>query len=169
MSPTLALAASIAVLGGLDTYLTATALPIPVWVTFIAWASFFACGGGVPGLVKSVASNWIGIVIASLCLLVISLAPGSPVVAAVSVGVGSGLMILAASAGFLGYPPAIVFGFASLVGTTQATGHGVLDGGITHPTLVAGFSMLVGALFGIVSEMLAQALTQRSTAPATVR
>ena len=113
MPPTLALATSIAVLGGLDTYLTATALPIPVWVTFIGWASFFACGGGVSGLVKSVASNWIGIVIASLCLLVISFAPGSPVVAAVSVGVGSGLMILAASAGFLGYPPAIVFGFAA--------------------------------------------------------
>ncbi|MFB0493565.1 hypothetical protein ABIE45_006221 [Methylobacterium sp. OAE515] len=78
-------------------------------------------------------------------------------------------MILAASAGFLGYPPAIVFGFASLVGTTQATGRGVLDAALTHPTLVAGFSMLVGALFGIVSEMLAKMLTERPRAPAPAR
>lgn len=169
MPPTLALASSIAVLGGLDTYLTATALPIPVWVTFIAWASFFACGGGLAGLVKSVTSNWVGIVIASLCLLAITTAPGSPTLAAVSVGLGSGLMILAASAGFLGYPPAIVFGFASLVGTTQATGHGVLDAGLAHPTLVAGFSMLVGALFGLVSEMLAKALTERPRVAAPAR
>ncbi len=166
MSPTLALAISIAVLGGLDTYLTATLLPIPVWVTFIAWASFFACGGGVSGLSRSIASNWIGILIASLCLLVMTVAPTSPLLAAVSVGFGSGVMILAASAGFLGYPPAIVFGFASLVGTTQVTGRGVLDLGLTHPTLVAGFSMLVGALFGFVSERLAKALTERPAAAA---
>lgn len=48
MTPLLALTTSIAVLGGIDTYLTGTILPIPVWVTFIAWASFFACGGGQP-------------------------------------------------------------------------------------------------------------------------
>jgi hypothetical protein len=169
MPPVLALATSIAILGGLDTYLTATVLPIPVWVTFIAWASFFACGGGVPGFVKSIASNWVGILIASTCLLVISAAPNAPVLAAVSVGLGSGLMILVAAAGFLGYPPAIVFGFASLVGTTQATGHGVLDAGLAHPALVAGFSMLVGALFGIVSEVFAKVLTQRPGAAAPAR
>jgi hypothetical protein len=45
----------------------------------------------------------------------------------------------------------------------------VLDAELTHPTLVAGFSMLVGALFGIVSEMLAKALTERSGAAAPAR
>lgn len=169
MHSTLALTTSIAVLGGFYTDLTATVFPILVWVTLIAWASFFACGGGVPGLVNSVASNWIGILIASLCLLVISVAPASPALAAISVGLSSGPMILAASAGFLGSPPAIVFGFASYVGTTQATGHGVLDGGIAHPTLVAGLSMLVGALFGVLSEMLAKALTERPGSAAHVR
>ena len=102
MPQTLALATSIAVLGGLDTFLTATVLPIPVWVTFIAWASFFACGGGRAGLVKSVVSNWIGVAIARLCLVVMSAAPASPVRAGGAVGLGSGAMVLAASAGFLG-------------------------------------------------------------------
>lgn len=169
MPPTIALATSIAVLGGLDTYLTATLLRIPVWVTFIAWASFFACGGGIGGMVRSIASNLTGILIASSCLMVVEVAPASAVLAGLSVGLGSGMMILAASSGFLGYPPAIVVGFASLVGTVQATGHGVLEAGIAHPTLVAGLSMLVGALFGIASEILAKALTERPGATDAAR
>ncbi|WP_329955914.1 DUF1097 family protein [Cupriavidus necator] len=35
-----------------DTYLTATVFPVPVWATFIAWASFFVVGGGTAGFVK---------------------------------------------------------------------------------------------------------------------
>src|ERR1700712_5492174 len=120
MTPLIALTVSIAVLGGIDTYLTATILPIPVWVTFIAWASFFACGGGGAGFVKSILSNVTGIVIATLSLLPIRLKP-SPAWAGVCVGLGSGAMILMSATKPLGYPPAIVFGFACLVGTTVAT------------------------------------------------
>ena len=51
-------------------------------------------------------------------------------------------------------PPAIVFGFASFVGTTAATGHGHNDiRSLANPTLVAAVSMLVGGLFGFVSEI----------------
>ncbi|WP_341511250.1 DUF1097 domain-containing protein [Bradyrhizobium sp. ISRA442] len=165
MTPLLALTISIAVLGGVDTYLTATVLPIPVWVTFIAWASFFACGGTSAGFVKSVASNWIGVIISSFCLLAIAAAPGSAAFAAVSVGLGSGAMILASSHRALGFPPAIVFGFASTVGTVAATGSPITDASITNPALTAAFSILVGAAFGFVSEKFADVLvTRRATA-----
>ena len=60
MSPRVASMISLGVLGAIDTYLTGTVFPVPVWVTFIAWASFFACGGGQQGLMKSVVSNWTG-------------------------------------------------------------------------------------------------------------
>jgi len=43
---------SIGVLGAVDTYVTATLILVPVWVTFIAWASFFICrssGGSKEG------------------------------------------------------------------------------------------------------------------------
>src|ERR1700712_3008181 len=103
-----ALTISIPVLAFIDTYLTATILPLPVWVTFVGWASFFACGGGMAGLVKSVVSNWIGVVIASCSLLVIAAAPGLPFVAAPAGGVGSGAMIVVSGVPFLRYPPAIV-------------------------------------------------------------
>jgi hypothetical protein len=160
--PLIALTISITVLACRDAYLTATILPIPVWVTFIAWASFFACGGGGSGFVKSVLSNWIGVIIATVSLLAISMLPASPVFAAISVGLGSGLMILVSALPRHGYPPAIVFGFASLVGTVAATGHRVTEVGITHRTLIAGLSMLVGALFGFVLEGFTNVLAVRA-------
>lgn len=169
MTPLIALTISIAVLGGVDTYLTATILPIPVWVTFIAWASFFACGGGTAGFVKSVLSNWTGVLIATLSLLAITAMPTSPAWAAICVGVGSGAMVLASAAKVLGYPPAIVFGFASFVGTVVATNHPVTQGGLSHPTLVAALSMLVGACFGYVSEVFAARLTARAPVSAEAR
>ncbi len=164
MSSYLALTISIGVLGGIDTFLTATVLPIPVWVTFLAWASFFAVGGGRAGLIKSVASNWTGIVIATVSLLVAGAAGGSALAAAICVGLGSAAMILATKLPLTSFPPAIVFGFASFVGTTAATGQSVTTLGLANPTLVAAFSMLVGALFGYVSEIFANALATRPAA-----
>jgi hypothetical protein len=158
----LALTISIGVLGAIDTYLTATVLPIPVWVTFIAWASYFAVGGGgSAGLLKSVVSNWTGIVIATISLMVAGAAGGSPIAAAICVGLGSAAMILATRITLTSFPPAIVFGFASFVGTTAATGHGPMTPGLANPTLVAAVSMLVGGLFGFVSEIVANALAAR--------
>jgi len=161
MSSYVALIISIGALAVADTYLTATILPIPVWVTFIAWASFFACGGGRAGWLQSVASNWAGILIAAVSLFCIGLLGGSPGAAAICVGIGSAAMIVVTKIRLIPYPPAIVFGFASFVGTTVATGHGVTTAGIDNPILVAGFAMLLGACFGFVSEMVANALTTR--------
>ena len=161
MSPLMALTTSIAILGGVDTYLTATIMPIPVWVTFIGWASFFACGGGSAGFVKSIISNWTGAVIASLSLLGIAAVPDSPVVAGICVGIGSGAMILASAHRVLGFPPAIVFGFASTVATMVATGHPITERGIQNPLLIAAVSLLVGDIYGFVSEKFSEILTAR--------
>jgi hypothetical protein len=152
---------SLGILGAIDTYLTATILPIPVWVTFIAWASFFVCGGGKDGFITSVARNWMGIVIASLTLLVIGMAPAHPAIAAVCVGLGTSAMVAAASIPLLAFTPAIVFGFASLVGTTAATGKSVMTGDLSHPTIVAAVAMLVGASFGYASELLTNMLAAK--------
>lgn len=157
---------SLGVLGAIDTYLTATALPVPVWVTFIAWASFFACGGGQHGFVKSVASNATGIVIASLTLLTIHFGIQDPVFAAICVGVGTSAMILASAVPLLSFPPAIVFGFASTVGTMAATGKSMVTADITHPTIIAAVAMLVGAAFGFASEV-GTNLLARKTATAS--
>jgi hypothetical protein len=78
-------------------------------------------------------------------------------------------MVQASKVGLLSIIPAIVWGFASLVGTTFA-----LDTAVTtpvfigHPTLVAAAAMIVGATFGLLAELWANAMTSKSAAPAVV-
>ena len=163
-----ALSISIGVLGGVATLLTATILTIPVWVIFIAWASFFILGGGRDGLVRSIASNLTGIVIASLTLLVIHALGGGTVVAAVAVGLGSAAMVQASKIGLLSKIPAIVWGFASTVGTVAATGYGITTTSINNPALVAALAMILGAVFGIASEYWGAAMTARPVAEPAV-
>jgi hypothetical protein len=156
-----ALTVSIGVLAVVDTYITATVFPVPVWVTFIAWASFFVVGGGPAGFVRSVASNLVGLAIASLSLLAISSLGSAPMAAAICVGVGSASMVQASKLKLLNILPAVVWGFASTVGTMVATGHAITTPGIQNPALVAAAALVTGALFGAVSEMAADALTHK--------
>ena len=149
---------SIGMLAFIDTWLTATIFPVPVCVTFIAWASFFVLGGGQMGFIKSVASNLTGLVISWLALLAIGTISSTPVGAALAVGVGSALMVQASRIKLLDVLPAIVWGFASTVGTTIATGKAITTVGIGNPALVAAAALITGAVFGIVSETLGDAL-----------
>lgn len=144
---------SLGVLATADTYLTATILPVPVWVTFIAWASFFACGGGQAGFVKSIASNLTGIVIGSLTLLAIHFGAQNPIYAAVCVGIGTAAMALVSIVPLLSFTPAVVFGFASAVGTMVATGKSIVTIDVTHPTVIAAVAMLTGCCFGLASQV----------------
>jgi hypothetical protein len=77
---------SIGVLGAVDTYLTGTLIPLPVWVT------------------------------------------------------------------------AIVCGFASTVGTTVATGTPITTVSLANPAIVAGAAMVLGGVFGYLSEIWGDAL-----------
>lgn len=157
---------SIGVLGAIDTFLTATILPVPVWVTFIAWASFFIVGGKLAGLKRSVASNLSGILIASVTLIAISVMGGSPVIAAICVGLGSAAMVQASKLPLLSVLPAIVWGFASTVSTTVATGVPITTAGWDNPGLVAAVGVIVGGLFGYVSELWGDWMTKKESAPA---
>jgi hypothetical protein len=162
MKKTEALTVSIGVLAVIDTYVTATVFPVPVWVTFIAWASFFVVGGGPRGFVQSVASNLTGLFIASLSLLAIANAGPTPLVAAICVGAGSAAMVQVSKLKLLNVLPAIVWGFASTVATTVATGKAITTPGIQNPALVAAAALVTGAVFGIVSETFAEAMSHKA-------
>ncbi len=155
-----ALSVSIGVLGGVATLMTATVLTVPVWVIFIAWASFYILGAGPGGLVRSVASNLTGIAIASLTLLVIDAMGAGTAVAAIAVGVGSAAMVQASRVKLLSALPAIVWGFACTVGTVAVTGYEITTASITNPALIAALAMILGAVFGIASEYWANAMTR---------
>jgi len=153
---------SIGILGAIDTYLTATLILVPVWVTFIAWASFFILGGKASGLKQSLASNLTGIIIASLTLLAISVLNANPLVAAICVGVGSAAMVQASKVPLLTAIPAIVWGFASTVGTAIATSKPITTPGLENPALVAAAAMILGGVFGYLSELWGDAMTRES-------
>lgn len=159
-----ALTLSIGVLGGVAVAFTATVITVPIWVVFLAWASFFFVGGGPAGWVRSVASNLVGVLIAVASLYAAYLLGGSLVATAIAVGVGSALMVQASWVGLLSTTPAVVVGFASTVSTVAGTGVLVHEASISHPGLVAACACVLGATFGIASEYLATVMTK--TAPA---
>jgi hypothetical protein len=159
MSKVTALSISVGVFGLLSTLMTATIWPLPVWVLFLAWASFFFIGGGWTGLVKSVACNWTGILIATATLLSVHTMSGG-IWLSVAVGVGSFAMVQASRLPWISAAPAIVFGFAMTVGTMAATGNPITAAGLSHPALVAAITALVGAGFGLASELGAAALSR---------
>ncbi|NPT59159.1 DUF1097 domain-containing protein [Paraburkholderia elongata] len=150
---------SIGVLAVVDTWLTGTVFPVPVWVTFIAWASFFVLGGGTAGFVKSVASNLTGLLISSLTLFAIATTSNTAIAIAICVGIGNAAIVQASKIKLLDVLPAIVWGFASTVGTTVATGKAITTAGLSNPALVAAAALMTGAVFGFVSEVIGNALT----------
>jgi hypothetical protein len=147
---------SIGLLAVLDTWITGTVFPVPVWVTFIAWASFFVLGAGPGGFVKSVASNLAGLAISSLTLLGIATMSNTAFGIAVLVGIGSAAMVQASKIKLLDVLPAIVWGFASTVGTTVASGG--------NPALAAAAALVLGGVFGFASEILGDALCHKREA-----
>jgi hypothetical protein len=157
-----ALTLSIGVLGGLAVALTATVITVPIWVVFLAWASFFFVGGGISGWVRSVASNLVGVAIASASLYGAYLMGGSLLVTAIAVGVGSAVMVQASWTSLLSTTPAVVVGFASTVSTVAGTGSDITVTTISHPGLVAAVACVLGASFGLLSEYAATAMTRRS-------
>jgi len=164
-----ALAISIGILGGIATYLFLAdpfGLGLQIWAAFIGWASFYHCGGKSEGFVSSVLANLWGVVWATLTLLAFSrigLADmlTAPVWAGVCVAIGVGVMILGSNIPIFSAIPATVYGYAATAALALLTTGGVDN--LTMPTMenpavVVALSMVVGAIFGIISEWLAGSL-----------
>ena len=145
-----ALTLSIGVLGGIAVAFTAEVVTVPIWVVFLAWASFFFVGGGVTGWIRSVASNLVGVAIASASLFAAYLMGDSVLATAVAVGVGSAVMVQASWIPLLSTTPAVVVGFASTVSTVVGRGVGVTLTTNTHPGQIAAVPGVRGASLGLL-------------------
>jgi hypothetical protein len=165
-----ALAVSIGLLGGAATYLYLSdplLLGLQIWAAFIAWASFYHCGGKLQGFTSSILANLWGILWAVLTFLAIgrlgigdSLPPN--VWPAICVALGVGLMILGCKIPIFSAIPATVYGYAAVVafvllkaGTDTLTGPS-----LANPAVVIALSMIGGAIFGLISEAVAGALAK---------
>ena len=164
MSSNTALAISVGVLGAIATWLFLGPLggALAIWAAFIAWGCYFHCGGKEQGLQSAIVNNAAGAVIGGLTLLAAGAAIGASLPAAVwpaiCVGIGVAAMVLLANLPMFSVIPAQVYGFASVVAYTLMTADGAANltaGSMANPVVVIILSMIVGAVFGYVSEKVA--------------
>lgn len=152
-----ALAISIGALAFVATWLClGTGAGLQVWALFIGWGSFYHCGGKTEGLIKSVTNHIWGIVVAALALILVGSVAGSVVITSALVGLSVVVLVLGAHLPALSTIPAAVYGYAATAGFALLSGVAIGEAGamLKAAALVAA-SMVIGNLFGWVSEMLA--------------
>ncbi len=165
-----ALAFSIGILGGIATFLFLSpfAMGLQIWAAFVGWASFYHCGGKAEGLQKSVIANLWGVVVAVLTLLAVTrtgLADslGLPVWGGICVAVGAFILVIGAKIPALGAIPAGVYGFAATVAMTLLSANGLANltaPSLANPAVNIAISLVIGGIFGIVSEQVAGAMAK---------
>lgn len=167
-----ALAISISVLGALATYLALGPLGgvYLIWAAFVAWGAFYALGADVAALQKLVVCGIFGALVAWLVAVVILTVPlaaslGLPLWAALVVGAGVVVVVLAANFPALATIPATVFGFASsfayLLQTPDVLKSDVLLSlSLKNSLVVISLSLVAGGLFGLLSARWGAAMTK---------
>ena len=153
MKRLIALGISIGVLAGLW---TAFALSVPaiggyeapfvVWIGFAAWAVFYAAGGRVPGLTKTLGSTISGLLWGfALLWAATQVSEGSAVVLGVFVALAAFGMCVQAAVPLLAFIPGAFIGAAAYFG----------NAGVFWSTLI---SLIAGALLAFASELLADVI-----------
>ena len=167
MPALIALAASVGLLAVLDTWLfvgpLAETLPGLVWISFIAWGCHFHSGGGAKGSTTAIVGMSFGALVGMVAVILATgaLAGLGDFAAPVAVGLGAAVICLASAIPLLATIPASVYGFAAIAGPILLAEMSPTEAIV--PTIV---SIAIGAAFGYVSEMLANALTKKEGAPA---
>jgi hypothetical protein len=156
MDVLVALGVSIGILIAAWTYIAlGTAAALPVWAGIVAWGCFFAAGGKTTGLTKTIASNVSGVFWAFVALYLSASLPG---VGALSllVGVAALFMVLQSKIPALSFIPGAFLGAATAVSVVVGA-----EGKFPHPWARTVVALVLGAVFGYLSEMLAGAIARK--------
>mgnify|MGYP001187649203 CR=1 FL=1 len=162
MPARLALATSISLLAVLDTWLfvgpLVIALPAFVWVSFLAWGCHYHCGGGSKGATATIACmSWGAVVGAVVAILATGPFSGAGQFGApIAVGLGVVVICLSSAVSLLSAIPASLYGFAAIAAPILLGGMRAQDAIL--PMISA---IIIGTVFGYVSETLATALTRK--------
>jgi hypothetical protein len=162
MSSYLALAVSVGVLAVVATWIffldSVAGAHLQVWQAFIAWGCHYHAGGKLTGTRNTIVCMTFGAVVGmSAVLLAAELDALGQFAAPIAVGLGAAIICLASKLPSLATIPASVYGFASIAGLILL-GEGMTATSALVPTIL---SIVIGAVFGYVSEALAGALTKR--------
>jgi len=165
-----ALALSIGILGGVATYLFLSpfGMGLQIWAAFIGWASYYHCGGKAKGFADSALANIWGVVMGGLTLLAITRGGfadslGLPVWAGICVAIGVAVMVLGAKIPLFAAIPAAVYGYAATVAFTLLSKDGVAHltaPSLDNPAVIVALSLVIGGLFGYISQQIAGALAK---------
>jgi hypothetical protein len=155
MDVLVALAISIGILIAGWTYVALGPAALPVWAGIVAWGCFFAAGGKTTGLTKTIASNLSGVLWAFLALEASRRLGGGLPVLSIMVGVAALFMVLQAKIAALSFIPGSFLGAATAVSVVVGAS------GSWTKTIIA---LVIGALLGYLSEMLAGVIGGRKRA-----
>lgn len=163
----IALATSVGVLAVVATWLFGldplTVAHLQVWQAFIAWGCHFHSGGGTAGTRATVVCMSFGALVGMVAVMLAGqLGPLGSLAAPVAVGLGAAVICLSSKLPLLSTIPASVYGFASIAGLIllgPGTDPGMAPTAAIVPTIL---SILIGAAFGYVSEVVAGALTKKT-------
>ncbi len=159
-----ALAISIGVLAAVATWLClGTAFGLQVWALFIGWGSFYHTGGKTDGLTKSAINHAWGVIVATVTLIIVGNVAGSVTVTSVIVGASVVVLVLGAHLPALATIPAAVYGYASTAAFCLLTGVAIADAAAAgKAAALVLVSLIVGNIFGFVSEKVAGALVKQA-------
>src|SRR5271156_2934690 len=165
-----ALAVSIGVLGGIATFvsLSPIGLGLQIWAAFIAWATFYHCGGKEAGLTKTITHTIFGAIMAYIALLLVTQIPlgsalGVPLWAGICVLITVFVLVYAAKAPTLSDIPASVYGYAATAGLALAGNKlgAVTTASMENPFINIVISLIIGAVLGYISQTIALALVKK--------
>lgn len=158
------LALSIGGLGGVATWLALSPLAgmVTIWAIFIAWGSYFHNGADAAALKNTIVCGIFGSVLAGVAFALITkvgLGEGTPLAinAAVWVGLAVFVLVMGATIPAFSVIPSAVYGFAATAAYAIHAGEDLSSAGNTlamdfsNPVLVISLSIIVGAVFGMVS------------------
>ena len=137
---------------------------LQVWQAFIAWGCHFHSGGGIKGSRTAFVGMTFGAIVGvGSIYLAHHLGALGTFAAPVAVGVGAAVICLASAIPWLATIPASVYGFAAVAGLVLLGG---ADGSSWDSSEMAllptAISVLIGAIFGYVSEMITNAISKKA-------
>ncbi len=153
MKPLIALAVSIALLVAVWVYLSIgqPALQLIPWIGFVAWATFFAAGGGKAAVTKTLPPAIAGVLLTAATMYGVGHFGGSLASLVVLVALLAFVLVAMASQRHLAYTPAAFLGAATYFGS---------GGKVDESILFVIASWIVGVAFGFLSEQFGARLTK---------
>ncbi len=167
MSSLQALALALAIVAGIATYLFASdvwGLGVHLWAAFLSWGVFFHSGGKEESLITTITCTLYGVIFGVVCILLnanVDLGLPAPVWISIIVAVAAFLIVQTSTIHLLSVVPAVFYGFAGVAALVflKAGTDDLLTPSLANPAVSIGLSLVLGALFGYVTEKFAGILS----------